>query len=296
MIPETRSNIGNEVVVAYFSDNANAQRALDDLLAEGFEPRQMGAAFRNSTARTRVAAAREMDEVGSRTVHNPIESDTVGSGPASDTRAVTPAGLSTGSGSVISGAGRPGPIPGSDIPHHQSTTATGKAPTVADPLPATGGFHEAHEHDEGWWQKLKHFFYGEEAKEGRSKGVASETSMNFGTGEGHLATYPDNYEYAYSGSAFESAFSGMGVTQSNARSLVGSLQQGGAIVSVDAAGRLADAERILERNNGRIRYEATAEAATWSDIPGERVRIFGRLSRTYPGYLAGSDASSRKAS
>ena len=291
MSPETRSN----VVVAYFTNNADAQRALDDLLTEGFEPRQMGAAFRSDTARKGAAAARDIEEnVGTKTIRNAIDSDTVGSGPASDTRAVTPAGLATGSGSVISGAGRPGPIPGSDIPHHRSATSS-SAKIATDPLPATGGFHEAHE-NEGWWQKLKNFFYGEEAVEGQSKGVVSETSMNYGTGEGHLATYPDNYEYAYSGSAFESAFSGMGVTHANAQSLVGSLQQGGAIVSVDAAERLEDAERILERNNGRIRFEAIAEATQWSDIPGERVRVFGRLSRAYPGYLSRGDISSRKAS
>lgn len=296
MIPETHSN---DVVVAYFSNTADAQRALDDLLAEGFEPRQMGAAFRSNTARTRAVGAsdRDIDDVGSRTVHNAIDSDTIGSGPASDTRAVTPAGLATGSGSVISGAGRPGPIPGSDIPHHRTSTPAGTTATVNDPLPATGGFHEAPDHEnEGWWQKLKNFFYGEEAVEGRSKGVASEASLNYGTGEGHLATFPDNYEYAYTGSAFEGAFSGMGVTPTKAQSLVGSLQQGGAIVSVDTDGRLEDAERILERNNGRIRFEAIADTTKWSDTPGERVRVFGQLSRSYPGHLTGSDVSSRRAS
>ncbi|MGC1296437.1 MAG: hypothetical protein WA869_15495 [Alloacidobacterium sp.] len=120
--------------------------------------------------------------------------------------------------------------------------------------------------------------------------------MNFGTGEGHLATLPDGYDYAYSGSAFEGTFSGMGVAQSHARFLVGDLHKGGAIVSVDPLGRADEAERIFERNNGRIRYESAAESAQWSDIPGERVRVFGQVSRAYPGYLSGSSASSRKAS
>jgi hypothetical protein len=132
--------------------------------------------------------------------------------------------------------------------------------------------------------------------EGRNKGVANATSMNYGTGEGHLATLPDDSDYAYSGSAFESAFSGMGVSQSNAHSLARDLQSGGAIISVDATGRVEDAERILERNNGRIRYETAAEVTQWSDIPGERVRVFGRLSGTYPTYLTGSDIPRRKAS
>ncbi len=295
MVPETRTNIANEVVVAYFADGSDAQRAIDDLLAEQFEPRQIGAAFRSGHGNSSTAATTDTEEIGSKTVHSAIDSDTLGSGPTSDTSAVTPAGLSTGSGSIISGAGRPGPIPGSEIPHHHSTGPIETNTTVANPLPATGGFHE--ERDENsWWQKLKDLFNSDAAIEGRGKGVASETSMNFGTGEGHLATFPDNYDYNYSGAAFEGAFSGMGVNQSNARSLVGDLQLGGAIVSVDAAGRLADAERVLERNHGRLRYESATEASRWSDIPGERVRVFGQLSRVYPGHLSGSDVPSRKAS
>jgi hypothetical protein len=298
MDPETRSSTGNQVVVAYFANTFDAQSALDDLIYEGFEPRDIGAAFRSSSAASRAAATLDEGEIGSKTVHNAIDSDTVGSGPASDTRSVTPAGLSTGGGSVISGASRPGPIPGSDIPHHRSSSTARATPAAtSDPLPATGGFHESHTHDDNWWQKIKNFFSGgDAAAEGRSKGVVSESSMKFGTGEGHLATYPDNYEYAYSGAAFESAFSGMGVTQSNARSLVSNLQQGGAIVSVDATGRLDDAERILERNHGQIRYEAVPESAKWSDLPGERVRVFGRLSRAYPEYLTGANTPARKAS
>ena len=172
MIPNTRSNLENEVVVAYFANSSDAQRAIDDLLSEGFEPRQMGAAFRS---RTGASPSTETGEIGSKTVHSAIDSDTVGSGPASDTRAVTPAGLSTGSGSVISGAGRPGPIPGSDIPHHRSSAPLKSSATVANPLPATGGFHETHE-DDSWWQKVKNLFSSDAAVEDRRKGIASDTS------------------------------------------------------------------------------------------------------------------------
>jgi hypothetical protein len=73
-------------------------------------------------------------------------------------------------------------------------------------------------------------------------------------------------------------------------------QQGGAIVSVDATGRLDDAERILERNHGQIRYEAAPESAQWNNLPGERVRVFGRLSRAYPESLTGANTPARKAS
>jgi hypothetical protein len=294
MDPETRSSTGTEVVVAYFASTSDAQSALDDLIYEGFEPRQIGAAFRGGSAVTHAAATLDEGEPGSKTVHNALDSDTVGSGPASDTRAVTPAGLSTGGGSVISGASRPGPIPGSDIPHHRSKAPASMQPSAAEPLPATGGFHEKFEED-GWWQKLKNFFSGDTRTEPR-KGPVTDSSMNFGTGEGHLATYPENYEYAYSTSAFESAFSGMGIVQTRAHSLAGNLRQGGAVISVEATGRLDDAERVLERNHGQLRYEAVAEPVQWSDIPGEKVRVLGHLSRTYPTYLTRSDIPSRKAS
>jgi hypothetical protein len=293
MISKNPNNLANEVVVAYFGRSEDAERAIDDLLAEGFESRQIGAAFRGSTAFN--TTTEDTNEVGSKTVRSSIDSNTVGSGPASDTRAVTPAGLSTGSGSVISGAGRPGPIPGSEIPHHRKTEI-GSTGTVANPLPATGGFHEPH-NENTWWEKLKHIFSSDsEEKDRRREGIVDSTSMNFGTGEGHLAAYPDNDEYAYSGSAFEGAFSGMGVPQSHAHSLVGEMRNGGAIVTISAAGRMADAEIILERNNGRVRYETAGAATPWEDVPGERVHVFGALSHTYPGYLPGSDASRRKAS
>jgi hypothetical protein len=283
----------NDVVVAYFSNSADAQRAIDDLLAEGFEARQMGAAFRGGRAAT--AAAFDEEESGSKPVRSAVGSDTLGSGPTSGSSAVTPAGLSTGSGSVTSGIGRKGPIPGSEIPHHRSSGVVQSSSTVANPLPATGGFHEDAKDENSWWEKLKHVFGADTDRE-RREGIVDGTSMNFGTGEGHLATYPDSHEYVYSGAAFEGAFSGMGISQTHAGSLVGDLRNGGAILSVNTGGRLAEAERVLERNHGRLRYEATSSAARREEIPGERVHVFGELSRTYPGYLSGSDASRRKAS
>jgi len=294
MISKNPSNLANEVVVAYFGRSEDAERAIDDLLAEGFESRQIGAAFRGRSAAFNTTTE-DIGEIGSKTVRSAIDSDTVGSGPASDTRAVTPAGLSTGSGSVISGAGRPGPIPGSDIPHHRKTEI-GSTGAVANPLPATGGFHEPRD-ENSWWEKLKHIFSSDSEKNRRrDEGIVDSSSMNFGTGEGHLATYPDNDEYAYSGSAFEGAFSGMGVPQAHAHSLVGEMRNGGAIVTISAPGRMADAEIILERNHGRVRYETASAATPWDEVPGERVHVFGALSHTYPGYLPGSDASRRKAS
>jgi len=296
MISENRSHATNEVVVAYFTRSEDAQRAIDDLVTEGFASRQIGAAFRSriGTAPTGIDTVDSSPE-GTGSLRATYGSDSLGSGPASGTSAVTPSGLSTGSGSVVSGAGRPGPIPGSEIPHHRETTEVETTKTVANPMPATGGFHESRD-ENNWWNKLKHIFSSDSEKSSRSEGIVDSTSMNFGTGEGHLATYPEAYDYAYSGSAFEGAFSGMGLPQQHARTLVGEMRNGGAIVSVSASGRIADAEKILERNNGRVRYEAASTTSTWQDVPGERVHVFGELSRTYPGYLKKSDTIQRKAS
>jgi hypothetical protein len=298
MISETRNNPNaTEVVIGYFASSDDAQRTIDDLLETGFSSRQIGAAFRSRDAVSSVATTTGTSEVGSKTVRDAIDSNTIGSGPASDSRAVTPAGLSTGSGSVISGAGKPGPIPGSEIPHHRrSETMASDAAPSNNPLPATGSFHEAPK-DDSWWQKLKHVFGGESDQKAPSRSTTNDTSMNFGTGEGHLATYPGTYDYAYSESAFESAFSGMGVKQNHARSLIGELGNGGAIVSVSATGDVATAERIMEKNHGRIRYEATnATIAREDRTPAGRVMVFGEVSRIYPGYLPASDTPSRKAS
>jgi hypothetical protein len=295
MISETRNDAANEVVIGYFAQCDDAQQAIDDLIEEGFSARQIGAAFRSQDMGVSTATSMNTGEVESKALREAIDSDTLGSGPASDTRAVTPAGLSPGSGSVISGAGKPGPIPGSEIPHHTRPAAEAGAPAAANPLPATGSFHKTRQ-DESWWQKLKRFF-SNDAEKMPGKDIVNDTSMNFGTGEGHLATYPAGNDYAYSGSAFESAFSGMGVPQPHARSLAGDLRHGGAIVSITASGRVADAEDILERNHGRIRYEAVSMTPMREDgTPAGRVMIFGEVSRVYPEYLPSSDRPKRKAS
>ncbi len=296
MVPETRTNVANEVVVAYFSNSSDAHRAIDDLITQGFGPSQIGAAFRSGSATSPAYAVANTEELDRKPELSAVDSDTRGSGPnVRHQRRYSGGSFQRLRQRHKRSRSPPAPFPGSDIPHHRSPGPVETTSTETNPLPATGGFHETHD-ENSWWQKLKNLFSSDTAVEGRSKGVASETSMNFGTGEGHLGTYPDNYDYAYSGSAFEGAFSGMGVNPTNARSLVGDLQLGGAIVSVDTGGRIADAEGILERNNGRIRYESAAEATQWSNIPGERVRVLGRLSRTYPGYLSGSDLPTRKAS
>jgi hypothetical protein len=167
-------------------------------------------------------------------------------------------------------------------------------------VPVARGLDEENQ-DEGpsWWDKLKHIFSGGETDvRTRRKAVADNS---FGTGEGYLQTYPES-DYPYSGSAFETSFTGMGIPQAYAQRLAQEIGRGGAIVTVNAGGLNARAERILEQNHGRIRYEAetVANDETWETGPeNARVQIFGHVQRVYPGNVSGSvrpDIPTRKAS
>jgi hypothetical protein len=84
---------------------------------------------------------------------------------------------------------------------------------------------------------------------------------------------------SYSGAAFESSLASMGTPQQRARRLAMEIRRGGAIVTVNAGSLNEDAERILERNHGRIRYEADtfaeSERPTAPDCAG--VQIFSSM-------------------
>jgi hypothetical protein len=302
-------------VTGYFSNGEDAHRAIDELLEEGFRASEIGAAFHSGGSPNRGTAgegaslysggeAAEDDNARSTVSPGTIGSGSGISGAASDTSAVTPAGLAAGSGTVTTGAGRPGPIPGGEIPNTLPSSLPRELPTAAEvgasaspaAYPSTGGFHEtrreAHKSEgPNWWEKLKHVFGGEETNpERRREAVSDKTSMNFGTGEGHLGV-PSDYDYAYSGGAFESAFTGMGVEPGNAKSLSREMRRGGAVVTVNAGALNQEAQSIFERNHGRVRLEAGPEldADTWQNgDESARVQVFGTVRRSYPGYL-GSD-------
>jgi hypothetical protein len=187
---------------------------------------------------------------------------------------------------------------------HPNPDAPLNAAQAASSYPATGSFHEAPKTSgPNWWEKLKHVFGGDSTTDRpRRDAVSDNTSTNFGTGEGHLGAYPD-YDYAYSGAAFESAFFGMGIPQDHARQLSMRIRRGGAIVTVDAGAMNVDAEQIMERNHGTVQYEAAATPSTlasedaWEEANREgRVQLFGQVQRVYPGYVSSTGAPTRKAS
>jgi hypothetical protein len=102
--------------------------------------------------------------------------------------------------------------------------------------------------------------------------------------------------YAYSCSAFENSFGGMGIPPEHARRLSRELRRGGAVVTVKAGQRTPAAEQIMERNHGTIRYDSGPVAVEEARGTGEQVDVFGEVHRVYPGYIPAEDARRRKAS
>ncbi len=345
----------SQVVIGLFSNGNDAQQAIGELREQGFKIDQIGAAFRETAVGSEFGNSERNSTQPSHGIrdvsvgHNLTESSYSGSssldsgslgGPASGSNAVTPAGLGTGSGMGISGAGHPSRIPGSDIPRSISNDdpddAKSMSPIGSDekrqqdlrpdrvidiapggtgpdvttvPNPTPSATHSEaeqlnkhpHEH-ESWWEKLKHVFTDDESTIKNVTGDKRNSEARFGTGEGDLgltsnqptsqANDNEDLDYAYSPAEFEGSLTSLGLDQRQARAFARELGSHGAIVTVAAADRLSDAERILERNHGRIRYEEDAayesetlenpvSSTQGSYDPRERIQLFGEVRRAY---------------
>lgn len=287
----------DRMVVGYFADGANASRAIHELIDEGFNASEIGAAFRtrrpDAAAGTNSVAGEVADTaqgaMTGRTEQNPAVSGSIG-GAASHDEAVTPAGLAPGSGNAFPAASRPGPIPGGELPrtlpHDLPSTLASDLPStlreneervpVSQPMATTEDRRSGR--DESWWEHVKHAFGGG-AKSEAGPRLAGSGSQKFGTGEGHLDLYP---QLDYSEPSFESSFVGMGLGPVEARTLSAQLSQGGAVITVNATQRASLAEAILERNHGRVRLEAAANAGRDADLES-RVEVYGSM-RDYYGH------------
>lgn len=269
----------DRIVVGYFTNGADASRAISELIDEGFRPAEIGAAYCTS------GTAMEVTE-GGRTrpfPENPATSGSVG-GPASHDQAVTPAGLAPGAGATFPSAAKPGPIPGGEIPStlphdlpreipsmlpHESEIQRGPVSSTVTSragAPSADTMQALQERREHMRRVLDESSESAAAKRG--------SSMKFGTGEGHL--FPD---YEYSEPSFENSFVGMGLSVRDARGLSAELRRGGAIVSVSSTSRASLAEGILERNHGVIRFESLTGSTGAGE--GMRVEIYGRMRNYY---------------
>lgn len=306
MTVESGNDSDDRVVVGYFADGADAYRAINELIDEGFEAREIGAAFRSVRAAVKAnAPTGGVQEIAER---NPATTGSVG-GAASHDEAVTPAGLAPGSGNAFPAPVGPGPIPGSEIPptirhelRHELPTdaeiaAQGGRPALRHELRhsvpteaelasreamRSGRGEERAQMQPAWRERMSQVFGEAESGERRP---GSGGNLKFGTGEGHLFAEP------YSEPVFENSFVGMGLGANDARSLSAELSRGGAVVSVTPSHRASLAEAIIERNHGRIRFETPARRGEAIDDP--RVEVYGRM-RNY--YRREDDMQQRKAS
>lgn len=278
MVMDSSNMEDDRIIVGYFSNGADASRAINELIDEGFVAAEMGAAFRSPRMGMEVAEGGRGRSVFP---ENPALTGSLG-GPASHDQGVQPAGLAPGSGNAFPAPAQPGPIPGSempstlkhDLPHdlpstlrHESEIGTAPAAPVA---PAPAMRERSILPEESRRERMRQVFVedSETAKARRA------SSMNFGSGEGHL--FPD---FEYSEPSFENSFVGMGLTARDARSLSTALNRGGAVVSVAPGGRASLAEAILERNHGRVRFENMASLG--ENVEGNRVEIYGRMRNYY---------------
>jgi hypothetical protein len=289
MVNESSNNADDRVVVGYFADGLHASRAISELIDEGFQVAEIGAAFRAGRTGMEVAEGGRLRGV---VRENPALSGSVG-GPASHDEAVTPAGLAPGSGNAFAAPSKPGPIPGSEIPstlphdlphdlpstlRHDSEIRTASAESApASSAVVSDGFAA----EEARRERMRQVFL-----EGPDAAAAKRAAgMKFGTGEGRL--FPD---YEYSEPSFENSFLGMGLSGREARTLSGELSRGGAVVSIAPGSRASLAEAIVERNHGRVRFETISGSPATSD--GNRVEIYGRMRN----YYRPEDGLQRKAS
>ena len=260
------------LVVGYFADGADAYRAINELIDEGFRASEIGAAFRAPRAGAEQPAAGELKSVRELTERNPAVSGTVG-GPASGDQAVQPAGLAPGSGNAFPGApSTPGPIPGSEVP---STLKHDLPEMLPHDLPST--LRARSEGDEPWLEHLHRNWGSSTAETAKNRNTAAAGNQKFGTGEATLGL-----EQTWSEPAFETSFTGMGLTPEHARSLSGELGRGGAVINVNAGERSSLAEAIVERNHGRVRFEQAAATTMLRPSDHESpVQLYGSMSNYY---------------
>jgi hypothetical protein len=277
-------NGDDRIVVGYFSNNRDGSRAIAELIDEGFQISELGAAFRCSRPVMGVTEGGRARGAG----ENPATSGSFG-GVASHDEAVTPAGLAPGSGASFAAPVKTEPIPGSSIPstlrrelphdlpstlRHDSELGVvpmaGSREAAVPAAPVDGLELDRTGEGEEWRRdQMRRIF----AESSANSGAARNSSMKFGTGEGHL------FDVEYSEPSFENSFIGMGLNASEARSLSGALNRGGAVVSVTPGGRASLAEGIIERNHGRVRFEPLAGMA--EPVDGNQIEIYGRMHRYY---------------
>ena len=303
------------VVVGYFQTGHEAHRAIQALVDSGFLPNEIGAAFHVSTSTGTEERRSEnthpdvggslREELGTTLTGTTHGTRTGTSSAASDTSSVQYASLGGGAGTPFDGAGKPGPISGSSLantglpselkselphdaglPHSTGPVRDSSVPFAPEPTVHTIAARNA---GDSWTDRLKHIFSSHTTTtaverddvDAAPKAPVTKESQDFGTGEGHLML---NTGVRYSQPAFERSFSEYGVQPEHARHLSHRIGHGGAIVTVHAAARAIDAERLLESHGGEVRFSA-GQAGHTTIASDSHVEVFGTVSRNYTGYF-----------
>lgn len=293
----------NRVVVGLFTHRMDAYRALEELREAGFPPQEIGAAFRSMTQESWFPSEINEEETQDviqqhQTAYSGPGVTGVGSGAAgaaSGTNTVTPAGLSTGGGTTTTGPGRPGPIPGTEIPHHRRTSqgnsfnmagaglAASEQAGTASSTPQTAEQRE-------WWQRVRNIFVSDKEQTRRGEGI-SKDDIDYGTGAGHLplqapvspagsaASGWSKHAYNYEAGSLRDLLTDLGMEAEAARYFSTLLPPGGAVVTVRTASRASDAELILEGNKGRVRFEGSPAAGVdlGEQYDDDRMAVFGEV-------------------
>lgn len=206
----TTLHSSSTAVVGYFVTGSAAHQAIDRLVAEGFSPSEIGAAFHvgahtasgtHATDATQASGQPDVGgslraDLGTTQTQTHLHSGGNFGGPTSTDNDVQVAALGGGAGAPFAGAGKPGPISGSSLansglpselkssmPHDPAMPQRSTSYVAAEPVhSAESAPHHAGVEHESWTEKLKHVFSPSHTAE-----PAEQLNQQQGHAAGHIA-------------------------------------------------------------------------------------------------------------
>ena len=245
------SGVSNDsaLIVGIFNSGDDAHRSLSELRGSGFSSSQIGAAFRDNPSRSASGA---------------INPSTYSTGRAAMESVAGASDPSLNTANVATGTADYDP---STYPHQTSDRLNADADY---PVTGTSSRQTSTSHaGESWWERLKHVFTDSDPADTRADREVSSASG-----------YSNDYDFGYESNEFEGTLTQAGVAPDRARYLSRELPSGGAIVTVRAAERSDEAQRIIEQNNGRVRFENDTAARLEPEVRGDSAYDQAQPART----------------
>ena len=249
-------------IAAYFETHAAAENAVSELKQAGFTSSQIGYA--------------------GRTPENFNAAETAYENPASNANVTT-----------------------SDPSYNSATGTTSSAAATTRATAAKVG-----EKTEGAWAKIKNFFEGGDVEpyaDERDRGSVTEREIT--NPAGNAAGYGTGLETGAANSDYDAedlhgSFSNLSIPEEHSRYFGHRLGRGeeGAVVTVNAETRAAEAEEILTRNGGDLganaggyNYGNAAEAADTTGVAGtQRIQLLGEVLRVHKDRIQRGEVRLRK--